>query len=237
MKPVRVKNPNNCAQCGACETECRDSCTACGKCLSRCPRGLLRISGKWWDAEALASRVLRNKAMLLEGGVTVSGGEALMQPDFTIELMDRLAPLHRAVETSGYGSNEKWSELLKRLELVYYDIKLADAEKHRFYTGASNEMILENLETLKASGVPFVIRIPTISGVNDDEGNMLATAKLLHGCETLQSVELLPYNEYAGSKYPLVGKTYKYSFTKPSVETLERCRDIFRSEGLLCIIR
>ena len=237
MRPQRVKNPNACEHCGACETPCGDRCVGCGKCLYRCPKGLLRISGTWWEAKALAQRILQNEPMLREGGVTVSGGEALAQPEFLIELLDELAPLHRAIETSGHGSESAWREALKRLELVYFDVKLADSERHRRWTGVGNERILSNLEILKSSGVPAIIRIPTIEGVNDDAENMAATRDLLRDFPALQGVEILPYNSYAGAKYTLVGKTFEHDFRRPDDGALERCRRIFADAGMNATIR
>ena len=238
MRPRRVRNPNLCEHCGACVTECMDACTGCGKCLYRCPKGLLRISGRWYESAELAERILQNADMLREGGVTLSGGEVLMQPDFMIELLDALAPLHRAVETSGYGSTEKWREALKRLELVYYDVKIADAEKHRFYCGQDNALILRNLRALRESGVPFVVRIPTVEGVNDDIENMRSTRALLEGCGTLRGVEILPYNPYAGSKYALIGMRYAHDdFRAPERAVLERDRQVFLDAGIPAIIR
>ncbi len=238
MKPQRVKNPNLCEHCGACETPCMTRCTGCGSCLWRCPKGLLRISGTWWESADLARRILANRELLREGGVTLSGGEVLMQADFAIELLDELAPLAWAVETSGYGDGGKWREILRRLELVYYDVKLADGEKHRRYCGQDNAPILGNLETLKRSGVPFIVRVPTVAGVHDDAENMRATCRLLEGCPSCRGVELLPYNAYAGSKYALVGMTYAHDdFRAPDREVLERDRRIFEDAGIPATIR
>lgn len=237
MRPQRVRNPNACVHCGACTTACSDQCIGCGNCLYKCPKGLLRISGTWWKAKDLAKRILLNEPLLREGGVTVSGGEALAQPEFLLELLDELKPLHRAIETSGYGSEEVWRKALTKLELVYFDIKLADSNRHRHYTGVGNDRILSNLNILKQSNVPCIIRIPTIQGVNDDEENMRATCALLQNFPNLQGVEILPYNNYAGAKYTLVGKTFAYDFSRPSDETLERCRRIFTDSGIPAIIR
>ena len=237
MRPQRVKNPNACVHCGACETPCSDHCIGCGDCLYRCPKGLLRISGTWWESKALAERILLNEPLLREGGVTVSGGEALAQGEFLLELLDELRPLHRCIETSGYGDEMLWRKALGKLELVYYDIKLADSDRHRQYTGVGNERILSNLSILKRSGVPCIIRIPSIEGVNDDEENMRATCALLKDFPNLQCVEILPYNDYAGAKYTLVGKTFAHEFRRPSSEVLERCRRIFTDAGIAATIR
>jgi len=238
MRPQRVRNENGCLHCGACKTDCAEACTGCGKCLYRCPRGLLRVSGKWMEADVLAQRIHQNDFLLSDGGVTLSGGEVLMQAPFAIELLDHLAPLHRAVETSGFGHEEHWREMLRRLELVYFDVKLVDPALHKRYTGADNAPILRNLEILKRSGVPFIVRIPAIAGVNDDEANMAATAQLLADAPALEGVEILPYNTCAGAKYKLLGKTYAFSsFRQPDTETLQRAVSCFSRRGIKVIVR
>ena len=237
MEPQRVKSPNGCLRCGACNVSCASQCVACGKCLPLCPRGLLRISGIWWEPDALARRIRINEPFLKEGGVTVSGGEALMQPEFLKELLEALSPLHRAIETSGYAREEDWRQVLERVEMVYYDIKLIAAEKHREYTGVSNDLIMRNFELLKESGVPFIVRIPVIEGVNDDAENMEATCRLLRGSKSLMCVELLPFNEYAGAKYPLAGLEYTHHFKQPPLEALALLSGIFERDDITVIIR
>lgn len=237
LRPERVKNPNGCRNCGACAVDCAQQCTGCGSCLYRCPAGLLRISGKWWEAKALAARIRQNEALLQDGGVTLSGGEILLQAAFAAQLLDALAPLHRAVETSGYGSEADWKKILDRTELVYYDVKLVDSTRHKAYTGVENGPILRNLELLKQSGVPFFVRIPLIRGVNDDAENLQATCQLLGNAPALQGVELLPYNPYAGAKYPLVGMTYDYAFEAPSTVQLEAARMLFAAAGIPATVR
>lgn len=237
MRPQRVKNPNGCIDCGACRTPCEERCIGCGRCLPSCPRGLLRVSGTWWEPDALARHIRINEPFLLDGGVTISGGEALMQPEFLIALLDALSPLHRAIETSGYGRAEDWRAALERLNLVYYDVKIVDPQKHLRYTGVRNERILHNLDILIKSQVPFVVRIPTITGVNDDRQNIEATCQLLTGAKSLIGVELLPYNSYAGAKYPLIGLEYARSFQTPSQESLVQVLEIFKQARIAVTIR
>ena len=235
--PRRVKSPNGCLHCGRCDLPCASRCTGCGGCLHRCPRGLLRISGKYWQSDDLARRIHRLDAILSEGGVTVSGGEPLMQAEFTAELLSKLAPLHRAIETSGYAPEDAFRAVLPHLELAYFDLKVMDEEKHRFYTGVSNEPILRNFRILKESGLPFIVRIPFIAGVNDDDGNLQATLRAVSGARSLQRVELLPYNTMAGAKYPLTGREYAYSFSQPTPETIARARELFEASGIPCLVR
>jgi pyruvate formate lyase activating enzyme len=174
------------------------------------------------------------------GGVTLSGGEVLAQADFAAELLRECkeAGLHTAIESSGNAPFSDIEKLLPYLDLYLMDIKHMDSAKHKEYTGVTNELILENAKQLIASGVPFTVRIPVIDGVNSDEENMRATCEFLKGARNLVSIELLPYNEMAGSKYALAGLEYEYThFTRPNAETLEALRKIVESYGIECKVR
>ena len=228
-KPQRIRNNNGCLHCGRCEQACssRKQCIACGQCAAYCPRGLIRIAGEYWEAAVLAARVKRNFPCGVKGGVTLSGGEVFMQPEFLLELLEYLRPLHRAIETSAYCTPDIFSQALKKLEFVFMDVKLMDDQLHQHYTGVSNRPVLENLEVLKSSGIPFVIRIPMIAGVNDSFENAFLLGKRLSGCPGLQAVELLPYNTMAGAKYSLLGWKYKEKFESPETQKLEQLVDVF----------
>ena len=165
-------------------------------------------------------------------GVTFSGGEPTGQPEFLLETLDRVAGMHRAIETSGYCSGSVFEAVLARVEYVMMDLKLMDLERHRHYTGVSNGPILENLERLKKSGKPFRIRIPVIPGVNDSDGNFDATARRLLDAEKLEQVELLPYHVTAGAKYEMVGRSYQPEFDTAAAPNLNT--EIFRRYGLKC---
>ena len=230
-KPQILKSPNGCLACGACREVCTspDNCVLCGKCLTACPRGLIRFGGEDWESEALASRILRLKPILQNGGgVTFSGGEVLLQPDFLMEMLDKTAELHRAVETCGQGRTEDFTKMLERVELVYFDLKHMDSQLHKQFTGVSNEKILEHARTLMKSGVPYVFRVPFIHSVNTDEQNLKMLADFLSEANTPPQVEFLPYNAMTGAKYPLVGMSYAQSFTQPTAEDIELAKNILR---------
>ena len=168
----------------------------------------------------------------MSGGVTFSGGEPMGQPEFLLETLDRVAGMHRAIETSGYCSGSVFEAVLARVEYVMMDLKLMDPEQHRHYTGVSNEPILENLERLKKSGRPFRIRIPVIPGVNDSEENFGAAARRLLDADDLEQVELLPYHVTAGAKYEMVGLSYQPEFDTAAAPNLNT--ELFRRFGLKC---
>ena len=196
-------------------------CDACGKCVKVCPERLRRISGEWVSASELAQRLEKNKNYYssVGGGVTFSGGEPLMQADFVMETLSLLTPsVHKAAETSGYGSFSNFSMFMEQFDLIMFDLKSMDDNIHKRFTGVSNHLILKNARKLCEGKIPFIIRIPVIPGVNDNNENYRAVAEFLSGATALIRVELLPYHKTAGAKYAMAGKTYNPGFdTEQSV--------------------
>ena len=141
------------------------------------------------------------------GGITISGGEPLLQPDFACELAENLAGTHKAIQTSGYADLKIYQKVVEHMDYVLQDIKLADEKAHIKYTGVSNEKILRNIEWLKTSGKPFVFRVPLIPGITDTESNLKAVSEIVGDCR----VELMPYNPLAGAKYAMVDMEYTLS--------------------------
>jgi pyruvate formate lyase activating enzyme len=192
----------------------RSGCDACGGCARVCPRGALRIAGREMTALEVAQRVMRNARTLTMsgGGVTFSGGEALMQPDFVVEARRGMGGLNAAIETSGYADAGVFRRVVREMDLVLMDVKLADPAAHTRWTGADNAPILENLAWLKRSGISFRARVPLIPAVTDARENLDAIARLLDGAENLDRVELLRYNRAAGAKYAQTGRVYEPEF-------------------------
>lgn len=213
--PQLMVSPAACTHCGRCRQVCaHEACIACGACVSVCPVQIRRIAGTRMTSRELAEYVHRDSGYYARygGGVTFSGGEPLMQGEFLLEVLEQLPDLHRALETSGYCSPELFGRVLAKLEYVMMDIKLCDPQKHIRYTGVDNEIILRNARTLCRGETPFVIRIPVIPGVNDNEENYTATARLLEGAQALLRVEFLPYHKTAGAKYAMLGQEYRPDF-------------------------
>lgn len=231
-----VKNPNGCIHCGICKKVCPSpqKCTLCGQCIINCPRGLIRKSGEWIDSDALAAHLLKFSPILKKsgGGLTFSGGEVLSQPDFLLELLDKTASMHRIVETSGFGNTKKWQRVLKAVDFVYYDLKIMNSELHTQYTGMPNSLILDNARILADSGVPFVIRVPFIHGINTDEKNLRLMCEFIGNAKSMQGVELLSYNKLAGAKYKLVGMEYPYTFQPPTDSDFMTADKVFSEYGI-----
>lgn len=195
-----------CLHCGRCRVPCgHPDCRGLSRCLHACPMGLVEEIGKEVEAEALAARLSRDAEFFRTsgGGVTLSGGEPLFQPDFTRELLQALG-VHKAVETSGFAAPEVFRSVVTLCDFVMMDIKLADPAAHRHYTGADNAPVLRNLRFLQTCGVPYLLRVPLIPGITDTAENLRGISELAGG----SPVELLPYNKMAGVKYPWVGKVF-----------------------------
>jgi pyruvate formate lyase activating enzyme len=191
-----------------------------------------RLAGVEYTVDELAERLNRQAALLRagQGGVTFSGGEPLMQAAFLAELIDLLDDLHIILDTSGYGPRRALLLLLKRVHLVYYDLKLTDSRAHQRYTGRSNRLILENLRVVSASGVPFVLRVPLVPGVTDTVENLSAIAAIACDLPGLARVDLLPYNRAAAAKYAAVGMPFQPSFAED--QSVNPHLDLFEQAGL-----
>lgn len=215
--PQLMVSRNGCTQCGLCKQVCLtpDACTACGTCIQACPLRLRKIAGEKLSPQQLVNRLLPNAEYYAKsgGGVTFSGGEPLMQPDFVLETVALLgSSFHTALETSGYGNPEIFGAFQKAFSLVMMDIKTMDDTVHKEYTGVSNQVILQNAGQLIEGTTPFIIRIPLIPGVNDTSENIRAVGEFLKGAKALERVELLPYHQTAGAKYTMLGMDYQPGF-------------------------
>lgn len=198
-------------------------------------KGRKELCGYEISAEDLAGKLMRDKELYRDsgGGVTFTGGEPLVQATFLCEVMRQLPDVHKAIETSGFASEEAFRQVLALADLILMDIKIADSELHNRYTGQDNAVILNNLNILKASGKPFVIRIPLIPGVNDSLENMEATADMIKEAEGLQRVELLRYHKTAGAKYPMVGLPYNPPFDENKEPEVH---DVFTDRGIKLLV-
>jgi len=190
-------------------------CDACGLCVEACPGEALQIFGRRMTVEAVLAQVARD-ALYAEhsgGGLTLSGGEPLAQPEFALELLRRYRReekgAHTAVETSGEADWEVLEALLPEVDLFLYDLKHPDPAAHRRLTGRGNERILENARRLAAAGAELVIRMPLIEGENDDPRALGAAADFVASLRAVRRIDLLPYHRLGEPKYRRLGRRYR----------------------------
>ncbi len=208
---------NICTHCGACLSPCNHpECASFDRCIHSCPNGCISVAGIDYSADKLAEKLLKSKDFLdkTNGGITISGGEPLMQADFVMELADKLKSIHLAIQTSGYSDNETYKKVIDKFDFIMQDIKLARDEEHTKYTGVSNKRILENIEYLKKSSKDFVFRVPLIPDITDTDENL----RLISEITGSFPVELLSYNEMAGAKYEMLGLNYTLNSNKKNTK-------------------
>ena len=196
-----------CIACGACRRPCDHSeCQPFGRCLHACANGCLSVVGQHIDTDSLAAKLRANADVLslLGGGITISGGEPMMQSSFVCELAEKLNGIHLALQTSGYAHPDIYRKVIGHFDYIMQDIKLIDPTAHREYTGVDNTWILENARYLAKSGKTFVYRVPLIPEITDTEENLRAIAAFAGDAP----VELLRCNPFAGAKYDTIGLTY-----------------------------
>jgi len=186
-------------------------CTGCGDCIDGCPSDTFSLAGKDMTVGEVVSEVVKDRLQYInsDGGVTLSGGEPLMQRAFSLALLKACKErgIHTAVETCGYCDAAVISDIAQYVDLFLYDIKTLDNEKHLDGTGVSNRQIIENARLLVDSGKKILLRMPLIPGYNDNEEEikaLLAFAKELGLGQA--DVNLLKYNPLGEAKYEKLGR-------------------------------
>ncbi len=167
------------------------------------------------------------------GGVTFSGGEPLLQPEFLFALLDacRQRDIHSLIDTSGYAPADIFQEALRRADGVLFDLKLRDAAEHEKYTGVSNELILANFHTAVSSG-KVQVRVPVIPGITDHLENIDGLVKMVASAGGIRHFDLLPYHGTAAAKYQRLGLEYRMNGTvAPTREQMEKLRDRIEGDG------
>jgi pyruvate formate lyase activating enzyme len=174
------------------------------------------------------------------GGVTVSGGECLLQSQFISELFEKChqSGIHTCIETSGYAPESALQQVLANTDYVLYDLKHLDSEKHRQYTGKKNDLVLHNARVVASSGVELLFRMPLVPGINDDIQNVKATAQFLKGLGiNSPRIELMPYHRLGKGKYESLDKEFFLSeVLSPEPEHLQSIKIVFEDSGIICLI-
>ena len=251
--PELMPSKRNCIACKQCMEACVpgaisftddireidwDLCSGCLACAEVCPSGALEAVGQYRTVDETFRIAERDRDFYVSsgGGVTVSGGEALLQWEFVRELLKKCqqASLHTALDTTGYCEWENMRQVLLHTDLVLFDVKHTDPRRHKERTGVPNDRILRNLERA-ASMTKVWLRVPVVPGFNDSEPNMHSTAELALRVGA-EKVSLLPYHDWAREKYRRLGKCYEsdaeMAGTGPNGQTVSRWQEILGSHGL-----
>ena len=213
-----------------------DDCLHCGRCITACKRGAISPENKTWINRELCSGCTTYRRS--GGGITLSGGEPLMQYEFASELLQACKGQgwNTAIETTGVGSREAIEKVIPYVDTVLLDIKHMDGEQHKKFTGVSNDLVIKNApEICKISNT--VIRVPVIPGFNYSVEDIKAIAEFARTLVGIRTIHLLPYHSFGENKYGLLGQDYTLKQIKPlAPEDLEECKAVVESYGFQCII-
>lgn len=253
LQQERLYAQSKCIACGTCIAACPEKaitlkqdgietdstlCKLCGKCAEVCPTTAIELSGKQMSIPEILQEIEKQRVFFDQsgGGVTFSGGEPLLHPEFLIELLDECGRrgIHRAVDTAGLINTAILLEVAKRTDLFLFDLKMMNSQKHQKWIGVPNEKILENLKILAGTGANINIRIPLIGGVNDDEQNLNESARFTASLSgEKKKVNLLPYHKIAQAKYEKLGRPEDFRLLEePSKEIQQRAVTIFKKFGV-----
>lgn len=232
--PQRGYNVGKCVLCGKCVDICPNGalllneaenrvtvdderCSDCLACVDACPTSAMLSYGFTATAERMVREIAKDEVFYFHsgGGVTISGGEPLTQPEFVRDILAgcRERGIHRAIETSFCTPWEAAEMLLPLLNLIYVDLKHAISDEHKRVVGITNETILENIQRADASPYDFdmIIRMPLVPGVNDSDEAITAAARFIRGLKRVKTVELLAYHRLGTETYKNLGLTYPLS--------------------------
>jgi pyruvate formate lyase activating enzyme len=245
-KPQLMFRPNLCNQCLTCLSVCKegaisasdgtvstdlDKCTLCEACAEVCYTGAREIVGREMTVEQVMAQVVQDTAFYDEsgGGVTLSGGEPLLQRDFSLALLQacKEKDIHTAMDTSGFAPWPVLDRIRPYVDLFLYDLKTMDDARHRAFTGVSNVLILQNLRALAERGHTIVVRVPILPGINDDGETIRQIGTFTAALPHVSSVSILPYHQAGVEKYRRLHLDYKLPDTRPPSD--ERMSEIAHS--------
>ena len=232
--PCKMFYADKCIGCGACKSVCPSpkKCLLCGRCGDVCPTGAVSVCGKRRSVRDILSEVLRDRDFYgLDGGVTFSGGECMLQIDFLETLLKacKERELHTCVDTAGNVPFALFERVLPFTDLFLYDIKAVSPEKHLAWTGADNAQLLSNFKRLYALEVKILVRVPVIPERNGDMEEMRKIAEFLAGYPEVP-VELLAYHRLGESKYAGLGlSAYGHNFTVPDKAYMDKRKRLFQN--------
>ena len=254
MRPVIMYKKAECLHCGRCAAACsrkaisfenkafidRELCTGCGECANACPAGALVVKGRTMTVQQLIRELKKDATTYRRsgGGITLSGGEPLVQHEFASELLRacKAQGWDTAIETTGAGLSEAVEQVIPYVDTVLLDIKHLDTGKHKQFTGIGNEQILKNAARISQIS-NTVVRVPVIPGFNYSEQEIRAIAEFANTLRGVRTIHLLPYHTFGENKSDLLGRDYELADIKPlKPEELEPFKAMVEKEGFQCII-
>ena len=255
LKPVVMYQQEQCISCGKCRQTCkvgaissekpglvdRQKCVGCGECANICPTGALVLKGEKMTVEQVVQVLKKDTTTYRKsgGGITISGGEPLVQWQFATELLKacKAQGWHTAMETTGYGSEQAIEAVFPFVDMALLDIKSMDDQTHKMFTGVTTELIHTNANRI-AQLTKVVIRVPTIPTVNAFEEEFLSIAGFVKTLPGVDTVHILPYHTYGENKYELLGAQYPMGYEIKPLEPEDaiRFQKIVEEQGLRCVV-
>ena len=248
FSPQLAYYENKCIGCGECVSVCmvdahrmnpkhffeRKKCINCGKCVDVCLGNALTFYGKEMSVDDLLSILLEDKVFYEKsgGGITLSGGECLMQAEFCAKLLKKLKEngIHTAVDTCGFVHRNLIDKVLSFTDIFLYDMKAYDDDVHIKCTGQSNKIIIDNLKYIDNCGKKIEIRIPYVPKHNDNQ--ITKICEFLSTLNNVVKVRVLPYHNYAGSKYESLNMENTLPEILPTDEDVKSAKEAIQSYGL-----
>lgn len=241
-------NKSKCITCGACGVVCdnrahvfedgehslkRDLCIACGRCADVCPMKGLEAVGEENTVEEVLITVMKDKIFYdtSGGGLTVSGGEPMLQFDFTYDLLKSAKEkgLHTCMETCGFAEEERYIQIAKHVDIFLFDYKETDPMRHKEYTGVSNERILKNLRAIDEIGAKMILRCPIIPTLNDRTEHFEGIARVANSLKNVIEINVEPYHPLGMGKSEMLGKDYPLKdITYPTESAIEEWMNTIR---------
>lgn len=200
-----------------------NKCILCEKCVDECFYGARELFGKVMETDELFEKIMDDKRFYEEsgGGVTFSGGEPFLQGDFLQAVLKRCCEntISTAIESCGFVQWGNIEKSLPYLDLIYFDIKHLDPQKHQLHTGQSNDRILANLNKIDAYGKKIIIRTPFIPGINGDTESIQKIMEYVSKLKSVDHMEILPYHRLGNMKYQALGRKYGLEELEPVKKT------------------
>lgn len=254
-EPEVFYQQNNCLHCGRCVKACpqqaidpareglidRQRCDGCGVCAEVCPAGAMILAGKTMTVEQVMEELRKDEVHYRRsgGGITLSGGEALAQPEFAAELLAacKARGWHTAMETTGIAAKKVLDRVIPLVDLVLLDIKTFFRDRHEQFTGYPNDVVLQNALYLSEIAKNVAIRVPVIPGFNEDDKSIYSIALFAKHMKNISRLHLLPYHSYGKNKYALLGRQYgMIDISTPGDSRMQDLKNMVENTGVKCVI-